>query len=254
MPKPNYAHIAFLLDRSGSMDVIASDTIGGFNAFLASQRTEASGRVTVSLAQFDDQSYDVLYGMVNIHAAPNLSHETFRPRGGTPLTDSIARIIDETGASLRAMPEHERPSQVFVVILTDGLENASTQTVMNRNELRSPGYWMNGLWITTTALPSDHRRVVSEMIAHQREKYGWQFVFLGANQDAISTGAKLGISQGASLTYAYTGAGVNACYAVASAAVARSRTTGQSVCFSQEERDAALGSTTDTSNTTSAGA
>lgn len=210
--KANHAHISFLLDRSGSMESIATDTIGGFNAFLASQKA-APGTATVSLAQFDSESHDVLYEMRPIGEAPNLSAVTFVPRGSTPLFDSMMKIINATGAAIEAMPEAERPSQVYVVILTDGLENASRE--FSRDQ-------------------------VFAKVKHQEDVYKWRFIYLGANQDAIKAGGAIGINMASSVSYQGTGKGVRTAYAVASAGIMRSRVSGQSVSFTDEERAQAI--------------
>jgi len=122
MTDPTYTHLAFLLDRSGSMQSIRSDIEGGFDAFIAEQRG-AAGRCTVTLAQFDTD-YEVTYLDLPIDQVPPLD---LRPRGRTALLDSIARLVNDTGAHLAALPEHERPGTVIVGIMTDGHENASRE-------------------------------------------------------------------------------------------------------------------------------
>jgi hypothetical protein len=230
--KPNYAHISFLLDRSGSMDAIATDTIGGFNAFLH-QQAAVPGEATVTLAEFDDRSYDVLYAMRPIASAPELTAATFVPRGATPLVDSLARIIDETGAALSALPEDQRPSNVYIVILSDGLENASKLCVMRREDLNT--FTIEGR--------RDTRRVVGDLIRQQQDQYKWQFLYLGCNQDAISVGTSYGFTKSASLNFVASGQGVRAAYAVAAAGLTRSRTSlqDQSVSFTDQERAEAMG-------------
>jgi hypothetical protein len=181
----DYTHISFLLDRSGSMQSILDDTIGGFNSFLNSQREGAPGRATFTLARFDD-TYEPVATMTNIAYVKDLNRATFVPRGSTALLDSIARIISETGAALRLMPEESRPAKVLLVILTDGKENASKEYKLEQ---------------------------VSEMIRHQREKYGWEFIFLGANQDAIATACKIGIDLQKAMTYGANTIGTQGAYA-----------------------------------------
>jgi hypothetical protein len=175
--------ITIILDRSGSMESVVDDTIGGFNHFLEDQKSEP-GEAVISLVQFDDQ-YEPVYRARLLADAPPLDRTTFVPRGSTALVDAIGRTIQETGARLAAMLEEDRPEKVLVMILTDGYENASRHYSMQK---------------------------VSEMIAHQRDVYRWEFVFLAANQDAIATAAGYGIAPDAALTFAASPAGTAAAF------------------------------------------
>ncbi|TDE95981.1 VWA domain-containing protein [Occultella glacieicola] len=172
MTDQNFTHIAFLLDRSGSMQSIRSDTVGGFDAFIAEQRGEP-GRCTVSLAQFDDE-YQEVYADRPIADVPSLD---LVPRGRTAMLDAIGRLINATGARLAALPEDQRPGTVIVGIMTDGLENASREFT---------------------------RAQIKAMIGEQTDRYGWQFLYMGANQDAIEVGTGLGVDPGLAVTYAAT--------------------------------------------------
>ena len=178
--KTDYSDLSLVLDRSGSMEAVRADTIGGFNAFLSDQQKNGTGTATITLAQFDD-IYEVVYRAIALADAAPLTADTFVPRGSTALLDAIGKTIDETGTRLAALPEAERPDKVIFVILTDGEENASRHFTMKQ---------------------------ISEKIRHQRDTYGWEFVFLGANQDAIATAAQIGVSRDAALSYAYDGKGV----------------------------------------------
>lgn len=164
-----YTHIAFLLDRSGSMQSIKTDTQGGFDAYIESQKGQP-GRCTVTLAQFDDQ-YEEVYAGLDIAAVPPLD---LQPRNMTALNDSIATLIRSTGDYLSALPEKQRPGTVVVGIMTDGHENASKE------------------WT---------RAGVKALIEQQEGQYNWTFSYLGANQDAVEVGATLGIAAERSLTY-----------------------------------------------------
>jgi hypothetical protein len=159
-----------VLDRSGSMQSIKDDTIGGFNAFISEQR-RLPGRCTVSLAQFDNV-YEEVYTGRDLADVPSL---TLAPRGSTAMLDAIGRAANATGARLAAMPEDARPGTVIVGIMTDGLENAS-------REFTYP--------------------MVKALIEQQEQVYGWTFMYMGANQDAIEVGASLGVARDRSLTYA----------------------------------------------------
>lgn len=187
-------HISIVLDRSGSMAAVAADTIGGFNRFLADQKA-APGSATLTLAQFDNV-YEVVHDAKPVAEVPALDSGTFVPRGGTALLDAVGRTIIGTGTALAAMPDDQRPAKVVFVIITDGQENASHEFT---------------------------REKVLEMISHQREKYAWEFVFLGANQDAIAAGASIGVGASNSLTYASNAVGTGAAFASVSSNTTRYR-------------------------------
>jgi hypothetical protein len=190
MTDPTFTHIAVLLDRSGSMASIRSDVEGGFDAFMTDQRN-AAGRCTVSLAQFDDR-YDDVYTDAPITDVPPLA---LQPRGRTAMLDAIGRLVTETGERLSARPDGDRPGTVIIAIITDGLENASREWTYD---------------------------AVKALLTTQEETYDWTFLYLGANQDAVAEGAKLGVSQDRSLTYA---AGkVSDAYAATSASIHALRT------------------------------
>jgi hypothetical protein len=122
--------VTVILDRSGSMEAIASDVIGGFDRFLADQSGQP-GECNLTLVQFDDR-YEVVYGVQPIEKAPRLTSTTFQPRGSTALLDAIGRTIDATGARLAEMPEEGCPDRILIVIITDGLDNASTDFTPER--------------------------------------------------------------------------------------------------------------------------
>lgn len=195
MTRPNSTEIIFIIDRSGSMQSIAADMIGGFAAFIAEQR-KTPGDCRVTLTQFDDH-YDVVYAGKPLDQVDTLSLE---PRGGTALLDAIGRTVSDTGNRLRNMKEGDRPSQVLVVIITDGGENASREYKLKQ---------------------------VFDMITLQRERYHWEFVFLGANQDSIATAAGLGIHTSNAVLYAANGVGTEALMRGLSSNVADYRMNGQ---------------------------
>lgn len=207
--KENYTDINIVLDRSGSMEQVKSDTIGGFNSFLNEQKA-VEGEATITLVQFDDV-YEEVYKAAPLSEAKPLDNETFVPRGWTALLDAIGRTIIETGKRLATMKEADRPENVIFVILTDGLENASREF---------------------------DRQRISEMISHQRDVYKWEFVFLGANQDAIATAGDMGITQANALTYAANPAGTQAAFgSVAKNVAAYRMKVAASPAFSEEDRE-----------------
>ncbi|MGG5753528.1 VWA domain-containing protein [Zafaria sp. Z1313] len=164
-----HTEIIMLLDRSGSMASIADDMIGGFNAFIAEQRSQGTD-ASVSLYQFDDRFTEVYVGKPIAEVGPLELH----PRGMTALLDAIGRSVSETRARIAAKPAGERPGAVIFGIITDGLENAS-------RELKHAD--------------------VKKIIERQEAAEDWTFMYLGANQDAIEVGAGLGISRERSMTY-----------------------------------------------------
>lgn len=172
MPNANKTLIAVVLDRSGSMATVREATIAGLNTFLDGQRA-LPGEVILHLVQFDDQ-YEIPRNMVNLKDSPNLTQLDFLPRGWTALLDAVGKTVVDVGNRLAATPEAERPGKVIFVVQTDGHENASREFSYSR---------------------------IQDMIKHQREKYAWEFVFLGANQDAIAGGAAIGIQAASSLSY-----------------------------------------------------
>jgi hypothetical protein len=169
MTDPNLTYLYFLLDRSGSMESIKSDTQGGFDAFIGEQRS-TPGECRVTLAQFDDD-YEEVYRDVPVADVPPLQ---LHPRGTTALLDSIGRLIGDAGARLAALPEEDRPGTVIVGIMTDGQENASREMT--------------------------HARVKA-LIEQQTNEYNWRFLYMGADQDAIEVGASIGVAAANSMTY-----------------------------------------------------
>ena len=177
----NWTEIAFILDRSGSMQSIAETAVAGFNELLIQQQQEHSQTpVRMSLVLFNT-GYEVPFASIPAPELPRLDMKTYAPDGGTALLDAIGRTIDETGARLAAMPEAERPGKVIIAILTDGEENSSRTFT-----------WAQ----------------ISDKIRHQQEFYKWEFLFLGANQDAIATAARIHIGRHNSATFFQTDSGI----------------------------------------------
>lgn len=201
-------YIAMLLDRSGSMLTIKNDTIGGFNNFITEQK-KAGDNCLFTLTQFDTGGIDVVHESKPIKEVPDLTAETYQPRGGTPLLDALAKTIRSTGEALKAIPESERPDKVVFVIITDGQENSSRE--FNKNQVR-------------------------EMIEHQENVYKWNFIYLGANQDAFSEAGAVGITAAGAANFSPQN--VNVAYANASANVARYRGSGlkSDLSWSAEQR------------------
>lgn len=179
--KNHYSEIAFVLDRSGSMESCREAAIEGFNSFLLEQQ-QTEGLAKLTLVLFDDEYLVPINGIPVAEILP-LNSESYVPRGSTALLDAIGRTIDELGARLAALPEQDRPGQVIVAILTDGMENSSQDYTWQR---------------------------IARVIKHQTEQYRWTFLFLGANQDAIATAAQMNIAAANAAGYVADAAGLHA--------------------------------------------
>jgi len=181
--KKGLSEIICIIDRSGSMGSIKNDAIGGFNTFLEEQK-KLPGEATLTYIQFDTE-YEVVHENKPLQNVPPIDDKVYIPRGSTALLDAIGKTIEATGKRLANTSENNRPEKVIVAILTDGEENASHQYDLSK---------------------------IKEMIKHQKEKYSWEFIFLGANQDAFAEAAKIGIDAKDSFNFAATGKGVKAAY------------------------------------------
>lgn len=166
----NYTDITVLLDRSGSMESIRKDMQSGFNAFVDSHKETPTTKLT--LIEFDSSNpQHFVYVARPINEVPPME---LLPRGGTPLLDALCDAIDNTGRRLRALPADDRPRGVLFLVITDGEENMSTRF---------------------------RRKDVFDRVRHQEDKYAWQFMYLGANQDAIAEAGTMGISAINTVTY-----------------------------------------------------
>ena len=162
--KKNLTELVFILDRSGSMAGLEKDTIGGFNAMLEKQKREP-GKALVSTVLFDNTS-DVIHDRLPLHRVPRLTDREYYVRGCTALLDAVGGAIRHISTIHKYAREEDRPEKTIFVITTDGLENAS----------RRYDY-----------------EAVKQMIQRQKEQYGWEFLFLGANIDAAREAARFGI-------------------------------------------------------------
>jgi von Willebrand factor type A domain len=178
----NLTEIIFLLDRSGSMAGLESDTIGGFNSFIKRQGSlEGETRLTTVL--FDD-SYEVLWNGIQAQDA-TLTHNEYYVRGTTALLDAVGKTILDVGSRLAGTPDEQRPKKVIFVITTDGFENASREFTYKK---------------------------VKELINHQQKKYNWEFIFMGANIDVTKEADNLGIQKENAYTFEASEAGVEKMY------------------------------------------
>lgn len=205
--KKNYSDITVVLDRSGSMECLTNEVIGAFNTFVDEQK-QVEGEATFTLIQFDDH-YEVNCKAINIQDVSHLDETTYVPRGMTALFDAVGRTILSTGKRLSTMAEPDRPEKVIFLIQTDGEENASKKFTLDQ---------------------------IKAMIKEQQEVYSWEFVFLGANIDAISVATDIGILQGRALKYANNADGVSEALCSLSTNLASYR-RGDKVDMCYEESD-----------------
>ena len=170
--KKNLTELVFILDRSGSMSGLEADTIGGFNALIEKQKKEA-GEALVSTVLFDNDS-QVIHDRVPLDRVPALTEREYFVRGCTALLDAVGGAIHHIGNVHKYAREEDRPEKTLFVITTDGMENASRFYTYDK---------------------------VSAMIRHEKEKYGWEFLFLGANIDAAREASRFGISADRAANY-----------------------------------------------------
>lgn len=207
--KKGLTELVMILDRSGSMSGLEADTIGGFNSMIGKQKKE-EGDVYVSTVLFDNIS-EVIYDRVDISKIEPMTDKQYYVRGCTALLDAVGEAIHHIGNIHKYAREEDVPEKTIFVITTDGMENAS----------RMYGY-------------DDVRR----MIEQQKEKYGWEFIFLGANIDAAAEAGKIGIAESRSATYECDSAGTALNYSVVAETVSKLRrcdAAGMKAVFEEED-------------------
>lgn len=182
--------LVFILDRSGSMSGLEKDTIGGFNSMLEKQRKEPGGAV-VSTVLFDNE-IEVIHDRVAIAEVPNLTDDEYFVRGCTALLDAVGSSIHHIGNVHKYARKEDVPEKTLFVITTDGIENASHRYSYDK---------------------------VRSMIERQKERYGWEFIFLGANIDAAAEARKFGIDESMAANYLCDEAGTALNYEVISEAI-----------------------------------
>ncbi len=170
--KKGLTELVFILDRSGSMAGLESDTIGGFNSVLTKQKAEA-GEANITTVLFDDK-YELLHDRYNLHKITQITEKEYYVRGTTALLDAIGKTIHKMGNIQKYAAENERAEKVMCVIITDGMENASVEYSYDQ---------------------------IKKMIKRQKKKYGWEFIFLGANIDSMETAGRFGIGKDRAANY-----------------------------------------------------
>ena len=190
----NLTELVFVLDKSGSMSGLEKDTIGGFNSMLEKQRKE-DGDVVISTVLFDDK-VQVLHDRAGLDKIANLTDRDYQVGGCTALLDALGKAIKHINKVQKALPEDERPAKTLFVITTDGQENSSHEFSYGK---------------------------IKKMVEKKQEKKQWEFLFLGANMDAISAAADIGIKADRATNFHCDAVGTAVNYSALSRAVSRVR-------------------------------
>ena len=192
--RENLTELVFILDRSGSMSGPEADTIGGYNSLLAKQKKE-KGEAIVTTTLFDDRM-KMIHNRMPIELVGKLTKKDYYVGGCTALLDAVGETIDHIWSAHKKMKKEERPAKTLFVITTDGLENASKKYSF---------------------------KDIKKMIEKQKEKHNWEFLFLGANIDAIEVAGSMGINADRAANYHCDSAGTALNYSVLGAAISRAR-------------------------------
>ena len=186
--------LVFIIDRSGSMSGLESDTIGGFNSLIEKQKKE-EGEAYITTVLFDDQT-ERLYDRVPVSKVEPMNDKQYFVRGCTALLDAIGTSINYIAGVHKNLAPEDRPEKTLFVITTDGMENSSREY--------------------------DYRKV-KKMVENEKKKYGWEFLFLGANIDAIEVAGKFGVSADRAVNYKCDSMGTAHNYKVLTGAVSALR-------------------------------
>ena len=192
--KKNLTELVFILDRSGSMNNLVDDTIGGFNSMIEKQKKE-DGECLVSVVLFNQNSY-VLYDRLPIAEVPKMTDNEYIPDGMTALIDAMGGAIHHIGNVHKYAREEDVPEKTIFVITTDGMENSSRYYSADK---------------------------VRQMVKHEQDKYGWEFIFLGANIDAVETARRYGLREGHAVRFHNDKEGIELNYKVMSETIAHVR-------------------------------
>ncbi len=208
--KKGLTEIVFILDRSGSMAGLENDTIGGYNSMLEKQKNE-EGEVIISTVLFDNVT-EVLHDRIPLDKINPITEKEYFVRGSTALLDAVGGAIHHIGNVHKYAREEDVPEKTLFIITTDGMENSSRQYTYNK---------------------------VKKMVERQKEKYHWEFIFMGANMDAVSVANNFGVDRLHAVTYECDGAGTALNYKVMSKMVSRARKAGSAkemgAAFDSEE-------------------
>jgi uncharacterized protein YegL len=207
MTNPNLTSINIILDCSGSMTAIKASTLEGLNSFIETQK-KVPGDVIMTLVTFNTEPHTI-FSKKPLKEVSAITNEEYDPQGGTALLDALGLCINTEGSYLSSLKEEDRPSKVLFVIITDGQENYSKEFKKSK---------------------------IKEMIIHQQEKYSWEFIYLGANVDAISEANEIGIRSSNSVNYSANYVSVKSLYNTISDSTTRYRSS-DSKSFSIKQED-----------------
>lgn len=208
--KKGLTELAFILDKSGSMSGLEADTIGGYNSMLAKQQA-IEGQCHITTVLFDN-NYELLHDRIDLKAVSAITEKEYQVGGSTALLDAIGRTINKISNAQQHTADGYRAEKVMFVIITDGEENSSHEYSADK---------------------------VKTLIERQKTKYNWEFIFLGANIDAIQTAGQFGIAPDRAVDYLADSEGTDLNFKVMSAAVAIFREVGtvDKACFEEIRRD-----------------
>lgn len=208
--KKGLTELVFILDKSGSMSGLEADTIGGYNSMLIKQQA-VEGECCITTVLFDN-TYELLHDRIDIKAVSAITEKEYAVGGSTALLDAIGRTIHKIGNAQKHTAEEYRAEKVMFVIITDGEENASREYSADK---------------------------IRAQIQRQKTKYGWEFIFLGANIDAVQTAGRFGIAPDRTADYLADSKGTELNFMVMSKAAATFRESGaiDPMCFEQIRKD-----------------
>jgi len=195
--KKNLTELVFILDKSGSMSGLEQDTIGGYNAMLEKQKA-LDGEALITTVLFDN-NYELLHDRIDLRAVSPITEKEYYVGGTTALLDAIGRTINKIGNAQKQTSEEYRADKVLFVITTDGMENASREYDYNK---------------------------IKGMVERQKNKYGWEFIFLGANIDAVDVAGRFGIAPDRAQNYHGDSEGTSLNFKVTAQAIASYRESG----------------------------
>ena len=196
--KKDSTELVFILDRSGSMSGLEKETIGGFNSMLKKQKKE-KGEAKVTTVLFDNE-YELLHNHLDIKEVNNITDNDYYVRGSTALLDAVGKAINNMINVQKKLSDKEQAENVMFIITTDGMENSSREYTYKK---------------------------ISRMIEHQKEKYGWEFIFLGANIDAVEVASRFGINEDRAVNFHSDKEGTSLNYKVVSETVSTLRTNSK---------------------------
>lgn len=202
--KKGLTEIVFILDRSGSMGGLEADTIGGYNSMLSKQKKE-EGDVILSTVLFDDRC-EILHDRVSVHKVEPLTDNEYYVRGCTALLDAVGGAIEHIGHIHKELPDDEKPEKTLFIITTDGMENASRQYTYDK---------------------------VKKLVEKKKKKHQWEFIFMGANIDAVSVAGRFGVSKNRAVRYECDGVGTQINFDVMSKMVSSVRRCGSAAKMSE---------------------